>query len=152
MVKVNLVVVGKVKEKYPQHLQTYHDIVSRQSTIIKQLHEKENFKIHALNIKDTYELQVDNYIFKVPQTPEEMLDEATQQSNCLAGYINKFSEGRTNIIFMRHAKEPEKSLVTIEVLNDRITQAYMASNRYPTPELKRIIGRYANKLKIQYND
>ena len=143
-----MIAYKKIKEKYPAHIQTYHDIISRQASIVRNLARAEEFKTHAAFITNKYETQVGKYIFTVPKTPEEMLDEATQQSNCLAGYIDKFAEGKTDIIFMRKADEPEKSLVTIEVLNDHVTQAYLASNKIPGTDLQNVISQWAKHIKI----
>ena len=141
---------GKIKEKYPVHLREYHDIAARTARLIEQARETEGFIEHATEIRDRFKATIDGYMFMVPQGPEDMLDEATQQANCLAGYVSKFAEGNTNIIFMRRADAPEVSVVTIEVIGDNITQAYAANNRIPSIECREVIRKYAKKIGVTY--
>lgn len=141
---------GKIKEKYPETLQTHHMVVSRQYKAYKEIHDTELFIQRVENYKK-YETKIDNYIFIAPKDPKDMIDEATQQSNCLASYVNRVIDGSSQIIFMRDKKTPEKSLITMEIANGRITQALKASNRDPEEAYKVVIRNFAKKYDLIYN-
>lgn len=61
---------------------------------------------------------------------DDLLDEARQQHNCVASYAERIAKGESIICTMRETKNPEKSLVTIELSPDMktIRQKYLAYN------------------------
>ena len=64
----------------------------------------------------------------IPTTVDEFLDEAEQQSNCVARmYMPRVVENRTNIVFIRRENELEKSYITCEVCDGHIIQ-YLAKH------------------------
>lgn len=71
-----------------------------------------------------------NYFVRGVQSQTDILDEATQQHNCLAAYMNDIADGNTKIFVMRRCCAPEKSLITIEMSPDMETvrQKWMAYN------------------------
>ena len=88
----------------------------------------------------------DKYIIYPPKTIGSIIDEATQQGNCLADYIVDYSEGKSHIYFMRKKDEKEKSLVTIEVNNNQVIQARARFNEDPSDEQIRVIENWEQKL------
>ena len=72
------------------------------------------------------------YTFIAPKTKQDFLDEATMQCNCLAGYIEKFTEGNCLILFMRKKAAQEVSYITIELVNNSVVQAKLARNKAPS--------------------
>jgi len=62
---------------------------------------------------------------------ETLIDEATQQHNCLACYAENIANGRSIILQMRETRHPEKSLISIEMEPDMrtIRQMFLASNQ-----------------------
>lgn len=62
---------------------------------------------------------------------EELIDEATQQHNCVASYSSRIASGSTFVLQMRETAHPEKSLVTVELSPDlkTIRQKYLAYNQ-----------------------
>ena len=66
--------------------------------------------------------------FLYPNCTQDIKDEAVQQNNCVASYIDRVIDGECHIMFLRRVKEPNKSLVTIEIQNGRIVQALQRFN------------------------
>ena len=62
---------------------------------------------------------------------DALMDEATQQHNCLACYADRIARGDTYILQMRETAHPEKSLISIELSPDMrtIRQKYLAHNQ-----------------------
>ena len=58
-------------------------------------------------------------------------DESTQQNNCVRTYAEKYANGICDIYFMRNITEPKKSLVTVEVKNNKIVQSRLKHNADP---------------------
>ena len=66
------------------------------------------------------ELQAYNYregIFfaRAISSYDDLLDEATQQHNCVASYASAIAKGRTMIFVVRKCNAPNKSFITLEL-------------------------------------
>ena len=70
---------------------------------------------------------------------QEILDEVNAQSNCASGFIDKYARGDTEIWLMRRADSPDVPLVTVEVRDGRIRQAFRSHNRQVTAEQRRVL-------------
>lgn len=146
-------IFGKIKEKYPKDLAQYHNILSYKSRKLRTIIDQNKFESQVQRCIE-YEAKIpygtQYYSFTVPKSDAEFYDEAQQQANCLASYINKFINGECMIFFMRYAETPEDSLVTIEVVNGRINQAYQARNVRVTHEQHEAIKTWAQKFGFEY--
>ena len=94
-----------------------------------------------------FEATVEDYVFIAPKEPQDFYDEATAQSNCLAGYIERYADGKDYIVFMRKKDTPEVSLVTIELdLNGNLCQAYQARNSKITEKQRAVINTWLERV------
>ena len=83
----------------------------------KQKNEKRN------NYKDN------KFCIRPAKTLNDMKDESNQQNNCVySNYSEKYANGITDIYFLRKLKNPDKSLVTVEVLDGKVRQKYEKRN------------------------
>jgi hypothetical protein len=95
---------------------------------------------------EMYEGTFKDFVFIAPKSKQDFLDEATSQSNCLAGYINLFIDGNCLILFMRHKSTPDKSFVTVEIDNNGdVVQAKLARNVEPSMAVKSILYEWILK-------
>lgn len=150
--KQQLILYGKVKEKYPKHLLEYHEALSINVEIKQTLINEEKFEAQSeVASKYYWKMNKDEgeYIFLYPKNAGDIIDEATQQSNCLKTYIDKFQNGECIIIFMRTKDNPDESLVSIEIVDDKIVQAKQYMNRKITREQENAIKKFANKFKLE---
>ena len=70
-----------------------------------------------------------------------MKDEANKQDNCVySNYSEKYAKGETDIYFLRKLKNPEKSLVTVEVSKGKIRQKYQKRNTTINKEQKEFLN------------
>ena len=74
----------------------------------------------------------DGYLIRPAATVREILDEANAQHNCMAGFIDKYASGQTDLWLMRKASDPDRPLVTVEVRGGAIRQAFQSHNRRVT--------------------
>lgn len=135
-------------EKYPKHFLTTHQIASRNYNRLKAKFEEDKFKCR---IDKSLERTFGVYRFYYPDSTQAIKDEATQQSNCVASYIDKVIDGQCHILFLRYKDRPDESLVTIEVRGGQICQALQKYNHPLTKEQKEVVEMWnkwqANKLK-----
>ena len=73
----------------------------------------------------------DIYFIRGIESYTDLIDEAKQQHNCVAGYANSICSRKSLIYVMREVKNPDNSLITVELSSDQktIRQKYLAYNR-----------------------
>lgn len=131
-------------DKYPRNLATTHMIVIRNYNRFKEKYDEMAFQ---KRLDPTFAWSYKGYLVRVPQSTQDIKDEAAQQNNCVASYINRVICGECQIVFLRDKQMPDKSLVTLEVRGDRVVQAKQQYNQEPTPEQWDIIHKYEIYLK-----
>jgi hypothetical protein len=153
-------VYHKIKEKYHDNLPLWHHQLVYKASCMREEIDEHNMR-KMVKLASAYQGVCDKYVFIAPTCKQDFLDEAEMQQNCLASYINKFTEGDCIIMFMRLKDTPTQSLVTIEICKDDkgnytvLNQKYQARNRTCTQEqsdaidkwLKRTINRVNKKKK-----
>lgn len=135
-------------DRYPRHFLTTHEIASRNYNRCRMMFDEESF---ARRIDRRMECTVGDYTFIYPSCTQDIKDEASQQNNCVASYISNVIDGRCHILFMRYKSSPEKSLVTLEVVNGKVVQARRHFNYNITDTDQQAIDAwekiYSNRLK-----
>lgn len=124
-------VYGKIRNKYPTDLPILHNQLSYKVAMMKEKIDEKKFG-KQVELAKKYEGNHMGYTFIAPKTKQDFLDEATMQCNCLAGYIEKFTEGNCLILFMRKKAAQEVSYITIELVNNSVVQAKLARNKAPS--------------------
>ena len=76
-------------------------------------------------------------IIKVPETPQELIQEHVALRNCLNTYVDKMATGKSIIFFIRKADQPDTPYYAMEYTNGMITQIRGKSNCEATPEVAR---------------
>ena len=130
---MQLQVYGKIQKKYSEYLASDETALSYKVSKLQEAQQIRNFS-NVYNRLRVYEGKVGKYIIVAPKTPKDMIEEGQMQSNCVASYIDRVANGQTMIFFMRLRKDPEKSLVTIEVRDGRLVQVKARFNKNPTDE------------------
>ena len=119
------------KYAFPENLKESHDELEKQ-------YEINNKKIVNLAImkrsnelsKNTFK---DNKFIVLPATSiKDLQNESSQQNNCVRTYAEKYAEGICDIYFLRNVDNPKKSLVTVEVKNNKVVQSRIKNNKQPT--------------------
>lgn len=137
---------NKIKEKYPDNLPIYHNQLSYKCILNRQKIDQELFNKQSEQTQK-YEMNIGDYTFIAPRVKEDFYDEATQQANCLASYVNMYTQGDCHILFMRKQNSLSTSVVTIELRGDHVRQAYQAHNVHVTHDQQVVIDRWLEKVK-----
>lgn len=136
-------------DRYPRHFLTSHQITSRTYQRWKQ---KFNEELFAKRVDTKMEVTIGDYKFIYPKTTKDIKDEAVQQSNCVASYIDKVIDGSCDIILMRKKNDVENSLVTVEVRNGKVVQARRRFNEPVNESEQKALDRYDEFLSKLNND
>ena len=132
-------------EKYPKNFLTTHRISCRNYNHFKQQFDELKF---TERIKEDMEICIGDYMFIYPKSTQDMKDEAAQQSNCIASYIQRVIDEECDILFLRKKEDIDKSLVTLEVRNNQIVDAKQKYNMPVSEKQQEIINKW-NKWRLK---
>lgn len=136
-------------DKYPRHFLTSHQITSRTYQRWKQEFNEELF---AKRVNTKMEVTIGDYKFVYPKTTNDIKDEAVQQSNCVASYIDRVINGQCDIILMRKKNDVENSLVTVEIRNGKVVQARQRFNESVNESEQKALDKYDEFLSKLNNN
>ncbi len=94
--------------------------------------------------KNTY--QTKKYIIFPAKDINSMIDESKQQNNCVKTYCEDYANDICDIYFMRLNSNKNKSLVTIEVRDNKVVQQRTKNNQDTTKEQKLLLKKWENKI------
>ena len=86
------------------------------------------------------------YIIFPAQSVEELIDESSQQNNCVKTYVERYANGDCDIYFMRLSSEKDKSLVTVEVRNNKVVQKRIKNNAQTTKEQDKFLQKWEDTI------
>ena len=114
---------------YPRYLKVAHDVASRNVKLLKN--DVDNLKVARVWKKyhNNLDAKIGNYVIYQALTPKEIVEEGTNNSNCVGGYVRSVANGESIILFMRNKDTPSKSWVTLEVRSNHLVQAYATFDR-----------------------
>lgn len=133
--------------KYPDNFRTeFHRKQEEYTAKIAEVDESKFKQISEENKK--YEHIGKKYIVKIPKKTEEIHHEALILKHCVRTYIPRVIDGFTLIAFLRNKNYPEEPLVTLEIKNGALTQAYGKNDSKPTEEELEFLNFYIKKKKL----
>lgn len=130
--------------KYPKNLLTTHQITTKNYQLINKKIDEQKFKE---NINKKLQWKKGSYNVVVPQTPKDLIDEGISLSHCVASYVDRIVKGICQIVFLR--TNPQESLITVEIKEDKIVQARGAMNRDLLADELSVLKTYAKNKKLQ---
>jgi len=140
---------GEIKEKYPKHLATDHDIITLKYNTYKK-HSQDLVLLNVVENQKELLYQKGDYSIILPTSTVDIVDEGINQSHCVASYVDKVLDNKTLILFMRRKESLGESLITIEVKDKTISQAKGFANRRPTQTEDAFIKQWAKEKKLNY--
>jgi hypothetical protein len=130
---------------YTKDFMNNHDKLYKQVLII-------NDKEIDNKIKNIYEVikinkyEDDKYVIFPASSIDELLDESNQMSNCVKTYSKRIVDGLCQIYFMRLKSDVNKSLVTVEVKDNKVVQARSRFNNDINEEERDVLKNFENSL------
>ena len=130
---------------FPKHFIEEHDKITNEMVISKDpLIDKRIKDLADFLILNKYE--DDKYIIFPADSINSLIDESSQQSNCVRTYCEMVSNNECQIYFMRYKNDIKKSFITIEVRNNKVVQAKARFNEEPPTEIMNIIKKWEQTL------
>jgi hypothetical protein len=109
---------GKIQNKYPENLRTYHDTLAYHDRKRRGLQNVEGFE-SMVKRNTKYEYTGYKFSIVVPKSTTDVIDEGTRLAHCVAGYIPSMASGDTNIFFCRKNNALDTPYVTVEVTSEK---------------------------------
>lgn len=95
---------------------------------------------------DAFSIAGKGLILKVPKSADEIRAEGAALHHCVATYVDRVAKGKTVILFIRKAKEPDKSYYTLEWNGERVVQCRGFKNCDMTPDVKAFTKVFEEKM------
>lgn len=113
----------------PKNFHEAHDaaILGLAVADFKKLNKKKQAALKRRAQK--YEWKIGGWVFRFPLAARQIVEEGKALGHCVGGYAGRHMDGKTNIVFLRRADAPDKSVYTIEIDGETVRQAYGEKNR-----------------------
>ncbi|MGL4571837.1 MAG: PcfJ domain-containing protein [Clostridium sp.] len=116
---------------------------------IKYLEDKRLDEAIKANLK-ARELMIykdEDFIIRPAVSSKEIVEEGKALHHCVGGYVNKYAEGRTNILFLRNIDEEDTPFYTVEVSTDfKVLQVRGYKNKSATEDIDLFIDSYKDNV------
>ena len=134
--------------KYPKNFRTVFRQRQAEYEAIKEEVDARKFEVIA---EKNGELEFANkdFVMRIPRSPKEIADEANELHHCVRTYIPRVLKEQTLIMFLRDKDMVTQPLVTVEVKNGRVTQAYGINDSKPSDEQLEFLRKWAKKKKLK---
>ena len=136
------------RNAYPRDLKAAHD------RLVKAVKYKED---EAINLGITARLsELNQYSYEDEErglmifpahSQSELIEEGKILDHCVGGYAKSYSEGETNIFFIRRSEEPDKPYFTLEYKNGAINQNRGYDNQDPPLEVVGFASEWLEHIK-----
>lgn len=135
---------------FSKHFIEKHDKITNDMVIANDPETNKRIKTLS-NILLLNKYEDDKYIIFPASSVDSLIDESSQQSNCVRTYCDMVSNNKCQIYFMRYKDKVNKSLVTSEVVDGKIVQARTRFNELPTDEMNEILEKWEKQLILVTN-
>lgn len=136
---------------FPKDFIKSHDKITNDMVISKDPLTNKRIK-NLSNILSINKYEDDKYIIFPANSINSLIDESSQQSNCVRTYCDMVSNNECQIYFMRYKNNINKSFITIEVRNNKVVQAKTRYNEEVPEEIMNIIIKWEKTLTPLINE
>ena len=119
--------------------------------ILKKELDKEKFKTNYKKHQKAWNFNYSDFIVTIPIEPKDLIIEGQKMHHCVGKYVDKVSNNKTYIVFIRRKDDIKMPYITAEVdLNGTLQQYFLAYDREITEktdiEFKEKYQEYLSKV------
>ena len=130
---------------YPKHIKFAHD-----KALKEYLQQKDNLLNNSIRKRfkqlKCNEFKNNKYVIFPVKDFESLVDESSQQNNCVRTYAERIADGECDIYFMRLVKDTAHSLVTVEVKENKVVQKRTKNNEITTRSQDNFLKLWEEKI------
>ena len=134
---------------YPENLQVAHDNAMNTLNLLKSEIEEKQYQERKNQIK-ALEAEIDDLLFLTPHSLQEIIQEGSILRHCVGSqhYIERHTQGKTTIVFIRRKEKPDMPYFTLEYRNQQVIQIQGKCNRQEIPEkIKQAVRQWQENLQ-----
>ena len=124
---------------FPKNLKEEHDKLEKQYEIQSKVLVQKAIKRRGKELSK-YKYKNNKFIILPAPNLKALQDESKQQNNC----VRTYADGTCDIYFMRDIQNPKKSLVTVEVKNNKVVQSRIKNNNDPNEKQLKFLDSWEN--------
>lgn len=133
------------KYAFPENLKKEHDKMEVQYEVHNKAELNSSIlKRHKILEKNIFKSKT--FIIRPAHTIEELEIESKQQHNCVRTYAENYAKGICDIYFMRNIDKPNRSLVTVEVKDNKVVQSRIKYNNLPNKKQEAFLSKWEQKV------
>ena len=139
--------LSKKSNLFPKDLMTMH------AALTQQIRYKENelyevaYKKQLKDLTKWYSYEKDGLMIVVPKKVCDLIREGMEQHICVGQYVERVAKGRTHVVYIRQAANPEESYVTMEIgRNHDVVQVRGEYNRDPDKAVGDFVAAYKQEV------
>lgn len=115
--------------------------------------EKGNFDEFKFSLQREHHKDLEHvgrkFCMIIPEHSDEIKNEANCLHHCVRTYIQPMTDGQTLIMFLRDKKAKDEPLITVEVKNGSVRQAYGDHDSKPKKEHLEYLRNWASKKNLR---
>ncbi len=125
-----------------------HNLQQAHTNTTVQIKAKDNAKLDELIAKNKKKRQIFNYEYgnlfcRPAESTKELIAEGKMLIHCVGTYAEQYANGKTNIVFIRCADEPDKPFYTMEIgTRNEIVQVRGFKNCGMTDEVQDFVNHF----------
>lgn len=134
---------------YPENLQVAHDNAMNTLNLLKSEIEEKQYQERKNQIK-ALEAEIDDLLFLTPHSLQEIIQEGSILRHCVGSqhYIERHTQGKTTIVFIRRKEKPDMPYFTLEYRNQQVIQIQGKCNRQEVAEkIKQAVRQWQENLQ-----
>ena len=133
---------------FPKNLRDAHQRTIELVKYKKNEMKEKNFEKQRAE-KAWMEWQHDGLLIRLPVSGDEIIKEGEKLHHCVGGYVDRAADGRTTILFIRRAENPEEPFFTLEWLNNHVQQCKSKYNLdyFKDPQVKSFVAEWVRHLE-----
>ena len=139
---------GSVEDRWPSDPRSMLRTLDREMESARHLARAADFALRAHELA-RYEWDDGTFRVMAPQRPEDLVEESNLMHNCVRGYIDRHARGDTSVLLMRRSAAPEVPLVTVEVRDGSVRQAFQSHNRVIDAEQRDFLERWGERVGVE---
>lgn len=99
----------------PKDLKERHDAAATMIKVRASAEAKKKYQKRYKELCKKYEFRLGDLCVVVPQSGEDIVAEGKTLHHCVGGYAARHLGGTLDILFIRHARKPNRSFLTVEL-------------------------------------
>lgn len=136
---------------YPKDLQKAHDRLSHRIQQKADAKLRRDFRAAMRSISRQLDFELDGMRIVIPSSPDEIIAEGNALHHCVGGYVDKVTQHKSMILFLRRCEDVSKPFYTVEVKGQKAVQVRGMQNADMTPAVERFIRRWERQV-LQHQD